>query len=307
MTALARTPESGTAAAAAGETSLEGRTPVRRIGYGTMQLPGLPVAWGPPRDHDEALQVLRRAMELGVQLVDTAGFYGPAVADELIAEALHPYPDDLVIATKVGVRRGADRSWLPDAAPASIREQVEASLRRLRRDSVELVYLRLADGVALADSLVPLPESFGALAGLRDRGLVRHLGLSSASGDQLKAAQAIAPVAAVQNHFNLRDRSGEGVLERCEREGIAFVPYFPLAAGQLARSEEVLAVARKHGATAAQVALAWLLARSPATLLIPGTSSVTHLAENVAAAAVRLDDEDMAALDRRSPAASTPS
>ena len=190
-------------AAGAGELRLDGETPVRRIGYGAMQLPGLPVAWGPPRDHDAALDVLRRARELGIQLIDTAPFYGPEVADRLIAEALHPYPEDLVISTKVGVRRGADRSWVPDAAPASLREQVEASLRRLRAEALGLVHLRLADAVVLSDSSVPLADSFGALAELRERGLVRHLGLSSATDVQLAEARAIAPVAAVQNPFNL--------------------------------------------------------------------------------------------------------
>jgi len=284
-------------AAQAGELRLDGETPVRRMGYGAMQLPGLPAAWGPPRDHEEALHVLRRAPELGVQLIDTAGFYGPEIADELIAEALHPYPAGLVIATKVGVRRGSDRSWLPDASAASLREQVEASARRLRVDTLDLVHLRLADGMALADSGVPLSESFGALAALHDEGLVRHLGLSSATEAQLVEARAIASVAAVQNHFNLANRAGAAVLEQCEREGIVFTPYFPLARGELTRSPALIEVAARHGATPAQVALGWLLARSPATLLIPGTSAVEHLEENVAAAALRLEAEDMRALD----------
>jgi pyridoxine 4-dehydrogenase len=293
MTAIAEK----TIAAQSGELRLDGETPVRRMGYGAMQLPGLPIAWGPPRDHDEALRVLRRAPELGVQLIDTAGFYGPEIVDELIAEALHPYPEELLISTKVGVRRGADRSWLPDASPASLREQVAASARRLRVDTLDLVHLRLADGVALADSGVPLAESYGALAALRDEGLVRHLGVSSATEEQLAEARAIAPVAAVQNHFNLADRAGTAMLELCEREGIAFIPYFPLGRGELTRSDALAGVAERHGATAAQVALGWLLARSPATLVIPGTSSVVHLEENVAAATLRLTARDMAALD----------
>jgi pyridoxine 4-dehydrogenase len=292
MTAAAM-PIDSPPAAAAGAIALGGERTVRRLGYGAMQLP---VAWGPPRDHAEALRVLRRAVDLGVELIDTAGFYGPDVADELIAEALHPYPSGLVISTKVGVRRGADRSWLPDAAPASLREQVEASLRRLSVDALDLVHLRLADGVALSNSRVPLADSFGTLADLRERGLIRHLGLSSAGAAQLAEARALAPVVAVQNHFNLADRSGEGMLEHCEREGIAFVPYFPLARGELARSARLAEIADRHGASAAQVALAWLLARSPSTLLIPGTSSVAHLEANVAAAALRLDDDEMAGL-----------
>jgi pyridoxine 4-dehydrogenase len=289
-------------ASGAGELQLDAKTSVRRMGYGTMQLPGLPVAWGPPRDREEALRVLRRAHELGVQLIDTAGFYGPEVADQLIFEALYPYPADLLIASKVGVRRGVDRSWLPDAAPASLREQVEASLRRLRVDALDLVYLRLADGVALADSHVPLEDSVGALAELRAEGLVRHLGLSSATEAELDRARRIAPVAAVQNHFNLADRSGEAMLELCAREDIAFVPYFPLARGELAHSAALDAIARAHDATAAQVALAWLLQRSATTLVIPGTASVTHLEENVAAARVRLEQGELEALDRLSAA-----
>jgi aryl-alcohol dehydrogenase-like predicted oxidoreductase len=295
MTTATANPDTITAAAA-GELWLGGETPVRRMGYGTMQLPGLPIAWGPPRDHEEAISVLRRAVELGVQLIDTAGFYGPAITDELIAEALHPYPGDVVISTKVGVRRGGDRSWIPDAAPASLREQVEASLRRLRIETVDLVHLRLADPVALDDSRVPLSESFGALAELQAEGLVRHLGLSSATEEQLAEARTIAPVDAVQNHFNVADRSGAPTLRRCEREGIAFIPYFPLARGELTRSDELARIARRHDATAAQVALAWLLRHSPATLLIPGTSSVAHLEQNLAAASLRLDADDMSAI-----------
>jgi len=293
MSTLSSTPP----ASLAGELRLAGATPVARLGYGAMQLPGLPIAWGPPRDHAEAVRVLRRAVELGVRLIDTAGFYGPAVADELIAEALHPYPADLVISTKVGVRRGADRSWLPDAAPASLREQVESSLRRLHVEALDLVHLRLSDGFALAESHVPLAESFGALAELRERGLIRHLGLSSATEAQLAEARAIAPVAALQNPLSLANRSETALLKACAREGIAFLPFFPLARGTLTRSRELVAVADKHEATPAQVALAWLLHVAPNTLLIPGTSSVAHLEENVAAAALHLDADDLAALD----------
>jgi pyridoxine 4-dehydrogenase len=287
-------------AAAAGVLLLGRETPVPRMGFGAMQLPG-PGVWGPPRDRAAALAVLRRAVELGVRLIDTAGFYGPNVADELIADALHPYPDDLALATKVGVRRGHDRSWLPDAAPASLREQVEASLRRLRTDVLDLVHLRLADGAVLADSHVPLSDSFGALAELRDRGLVRHLGLSSATRTQLRQAQTIAPVAAVQNRFNLADRADEPLLRACQARGIAFTPYFPLARGRLLAGGLLAEVAGRHGATPAQVALAWLLQTSPATLLIPGTSSLAHLEENLAAATLRLDPDEIAALDAWTP------
>jgi aryl-alcohol dehydrogenase-like predicted oxidoreductase len=196
------------------------------------------------------------------------------------------------------VRRGADRSWLPDAAPASLREQVESSLRRLRADALDLVHLRLADPIVLDDSRVPLADSFGALAELRERGLIRHLGLSSATEAQLAEAREIAPVASVQNHFNLADRSGEPMLELCVAEGIAFTAYFPLARGELARSEDVAAIAGRHDASPGQVALAWLVHRSPVTLVIPGTASIEHLEENVAAVALELDAEDLAALDR---------
>jgi pyridoxine 4-dehydrogenase len=286
-----------TPAREAGEFMLGGETPVPRMGFGAMQLPGLPIAWGPPRDPGEARAVLRRAVELGVRLIDTAGFYGPGVADELIAAALHPYPDDLVIATKVGVRRGEDRSWLPDASPASLREQVEADARRLRVHTLDVVHLRLPDGMALPDSRVPLADSFGALAELREQGLIRHLALSSANEEQLAEAQAIAPVVAVQNLYNLGARDAEGVLRACEREGIAFTPYFPLARGELLRSEAVAAMAAHHDATPAQVALAWLLQSSPVTLLIPGTSSLRHLEENVKAAGLMLTPAEMTALE----------
>jgi aryl-alcohol dehydrogenase-like predicted oxidoreductase len=260
-----------------------------------MQLAG-PRVWGPPRDRDAALAVLRRAVELGVRLIDTAGFYGPRVADQLIAEALHPYPDGLVLSTKVGVRRGDDGSWLPDAAPASLREQVEASLRRLRTETLDLVQLRLPDDTLLADSHVPLGDSIGALTELRTRGLVRHLGLSSATEAQLREAQTITSIAAIQNVYNITDRTHEHLLRTCERENIAFIPYFPLGRGELAHDPRLAEMAKRHGATPAQVALAFLLHASSVTLLIPGTSSLAHLEENVRAGSLQLDAGEVLAL-----------
>jgi pyridoxine 4-dehydrogenase len=279
-------------AAAAGIFELGGDLAVRRLGYGAMRLPG-PGVWGEPKDPDGAKAVLRRAIELGVNLIDTAGFYGPEVADRLIAEALHPYPDDLVIATKVGVERGPDKSWDPHARPDELRADVEGNLRRLKLDRLDLVYLRLGDGRVMEESGVPLAESFGALAELKEEGKIRHLGLSSVTLEAFEEAKKIAPVAAVQNLYNLANRSSEALLAACEEEGIAFVPFFPLAIGELARSDGQMAeFASRRGVTPAQIALAWLLARSPAILPIPGTSSVAHLEENVAAASIELSGEE---------------
>ena len=288
-------------AAAAGTFELGGDLEVWRLGYGVMRLPG-PGVWGEPKDPDGAKAVLRRAIELGVNLIDTAGFYGPEVADRLIAEALHPYPDDLVIATKVGVKRGPDKSWNPHARPDELRADVEGDLRRLKLERLDLVYLRLGDGWVLADSAVPLAESFGALAELKEEGKIRHLGLSSATLETFGEARKIAPVVAVQNLYNLANRSSQALLEACEEEGIAFVPFFPLAIGELAKPEgRVAEIASRRGATAAQVALAWLLARSPAILAIPGTSSVRHLEENVAAASIGLSQEEVEELADAAP------
>jgi pyridoxine 4-dehydrogenase len=288
-------------AAAAGTSELGGDLEVRRLGYGAMRLPG-PGVWGEPKDPDGAKAVLRRAIELGVNLIDTAGFYGPEVADRLIAEALHPYPDNLVIATKVGVKRGPDRSWNPHARPDEIRAEVEGDLRRLKLEQLDLVYLRLGDGRVLADSGVPLADSFGALAELKEEGKIRHLGLSSATLEEFEEASKIAPVAAVQNLYNLADRSSEALLEACEEEGIPFVPFFPLAIGELAKPEgQVAEIASRRGATPAQVALAWLLARSPAILVIPGTSSVRHLEENIASASIGLSREEVEELANAAP------
>ncbi|GAA0361670.1 oxidoreductase [Microbispora corallina] len=287
---------------------------VRRLGYGAMHLPG-PGVWGPPPDRDAALAVLRGAVELGVTHIDTADFYGPHVANDLIREALHPYPDDLVVATKVGVVRDGSRAWTPAADPASLRAQVEENLARLGADALDLVYLRVGGDGLLPPDTTPFAESFGALAELRERGLVRHLGLSGVTTGQLAEARRIAPVVAVQNRFHVADRSGADVLSACEAAGIAFVPYFPLAAGMLRPGLDLSQappgmapdaghlgtldeIAGRYGATRIQVALAWVLAHSPVTLAIPGTSSLAHLRENVAAAAMALGPDDVAVLDK---------
>lgn len=285
-----------------------------RLGYGAMQLPG-PGVWGPPQDHGTALAVLRRAAALGVTHIDTSDFYGPHVANDLIKEALHPYPDDLVIATKVGVVRDEWHGFEAAATPEQLREQVEENLDRLGRDRLDLVYLRVGGDGLLFPSEVPFAESFGALADLHRRGLIRNLGLSGVTTSQLAEAQAIAPVAAVQNRFHLFDRSSADVLSACEAAGIAFTAYFPLAAGMLrpgldlsqvpagmAPSTEQFAaldgIADRYDATRAQVALSWLLGHSPVTLAIPGTSSLAHLEENMAVADLTLSGEDLAILDK---------
>ncbi len=275
---------------------LGGDLPVRRLGFGAMRLPG-PGVWGEPTDPDAARAVLRRAIDLGMNLIDTADFYGPEVANRLIAETLHPYPDDLVIATKVGFVRGADRSWQAAARPERLRAAVEDNLRHLRLDHLELVYLRLGGEGYPSVAEVPLAESLGALADLRAAGTIRHIGISNVTTAQLAAARELVPIAAVTNRYNLADRAGEAVLAAAVAAGIAFVPYNPLAIGALAREGGPLAeIARRHAVAPAQIALAWLLARSPAMLLIPGTTSVAHLEENARAATLHLTAAEIAAL-----------
>jgi pyridoxine 4-dehydrogenase len=278
------------------ETFSIGSRRVRRIGFGAMRLPG-PGVWGPPADRDAALAVLRRAVALGVDHIDTAQYYGPDVANELIRAALHPYPEGLLIATKVGARRGGDRSWLPAATPEELRAAVHDNLRSLGIERLGLVNFRFGgDGTGLAESGVPLAESLGALIELREQGLVEAIGVSAVSVAELHAARALTAVAEVQNHFSLADRSGADVLDACAELGIAFVPFFPLGAGDLLARPPLRAVADRHGATPAQVALAWLLAIGPHVLAIPGTSSVAHLEENLAAGGLALDDKDLAVL-----------
>jgi pyridoxine 4-dehydrogenase len=262
---------------------------VRRLGYGTMRLTGEGV-WGPPDNHDEAIAVLRRAVELGVNLLDTADSYGPYVAEQLIAEALYPYPEDLVIATKGGLTRTGPGEWPRDGRPEHLREACEGSLERLRLERIDVYQLHAPD------PNVPYEESVGAMKELQDEGKVRHIGVSNVSVEQLATARKIVAVVSVQNRFNLGDRHSADVLEVCQADGLPFIPWFPLNAGSLAEPGGVAAeIADNHGATPAQIALAWLL-QIPGTLPIPGTSSVAHLEENLAAAQIQLSDEEIARL-----------
>jgi pyridoxine 4-dehydrogenase len=273
-----------------GTLELGGELQVRRLGFGAMRITGDGI-WGPPDDPDEARRVLRRAVELGVNLIDTADSYGPEVSEQLIAEALHPYPDDLVIATKAGLTRSGPGNWARDGRPEHLRAAVESSLTRLRLDRIDVLQLHAVD------PNVPLEESLGALIELRDAGKIRHLGVSNVSLEQLDRALELTPLVSVQNRFNLQDRSAEDVLEASAERGLAFIPWFPLATGSLARPGSALdEIAERHGATPAHVALGWLLARSEAMLPIPGTSSVEHLEENLGAAELELSDEELAAL-----------
>jgi pyridoxine 4-dehydrogenase len=271
---------------------LGGDLTVRRLGYGTMQLPG-PGVWGPPRDHDEAIRVLRRAVELGVNFIDTADSYGPHVAEELIAEALYPYPTGLVIATKAGltrfgpVTRSGPSQWPPVGRPEYLRQQAEMSLRRMKLDRIDLFQLHRID------PKVPLEDQLGELKRLQDEGKIRYIGLSGVSVGQLTAAQQIAAVVSVQNQFSVTDRAAEPVLDHCARQGIAFIPYRPLAASAPPAARSRLAeLAARHDATPAQLALAWLLERSPVMLPIPGTSSVRHLEDNMRGARIRLTADE---------------
>jgi aryl-alcohol dehydrogenase-like predicted oxidoreductase len=266
---------------------------ISRMGFGAMQLAG-PGVFGPPRDRDQALAVLREAVDLGVTHIDTSDFYGPFVVNELIREALHPYPADLRIVTKVGARRDQDGGWHPSLEPADLVAQVRENLAHLGVDVLDVVNLRLSHAGTGEESVA---EAFGALAELRKEGLIRHLGLSEASDVQLTEAQGIAPVVTVQNHYNLAHRSDDALVDRCAAEGIAYAPYFPLGGFTPLQSAELSDVATRLGASPQQVALAWLLRRSPAMALIPGTSSVAHLRENIAAADLVLPPEAVTALD----------
>jgi aryl-alcohol dehydrogenase-like predicted oxidoreductase len=278
-------------AAAAGTFPLGGDLLVNRLGFGAMRLTGWGIL-GEPEDPEEARRVLRRAVELGVNLIDTADSYGPEVSERLIAEALHPYPDDLVVATKGGLTRPGGR-WVPDGRPEHLREACEGSLRRLKVERIDLYQLHAPD------PKIAFEDSVWALALLRDEGKIRHVGLSNVGVRELEIALDIVPVAAVQNRYNLSERFSEAVLQACEREGVGFIPWYPLATGRLARRGGPLEeVAERHDATPSQVALAWLLGHSPAMVPIPGTSSVAHLEENVAAATLELTEEEMAMLER---------
>jgi aryl-alcohol dehydrogenase-like predicted oxidoreductase len=273
---------------------LGGDLEVHRLGLGAMRITGDGI-WGPPADRDAALAVLRRAVELGVDLIDTADSYGPHVSEQLIADALHPYPEGLVIATKGGLERSGPGEWSRNGRPEHLREACERSLRDLQVDRIDLYQLHAVDPD------VPYAESVGALKELQDEGKIRHVGVSNVSAEQLDEARSIVDVVSVQNRFNLGDRSSADVLAVCERDGLGFFPWFPLAAGNLARPGGVLAeIAEAHDATPGQVALAWLLARSPVMLPIPGTGSPAHLEENLAAADLSLTDDELERLEHAS-------
>lgn len=277
-------------AAASGTFAIGGDLTVNRLGYGAMQLTG-PGVWGDPADPDEAVRVLRRAVELGVNFIDTADSYGPFVSEQLIRKALYPYTDDLVIATKVGLTRAGPGDWRPVGRPEYIRQQCELSLRHLGVDRIELYQLHRID------QKVSLDDQLGEFVALQREGKIRHIGLSEVSVKQIKSARKIADIVSVQNLFNLSDRSAEPALEYCEANGMAFIPWFPLATGVLAKPGGPLdELAHKHGATPSQLALAWLLRRSPVMLPIPGTSSVAHVEDNTAAAAIELTDKEFKAL-----------
>ena len=275
-------------AAAAGELWLGGLH-VRRMGFGAMRVCG-PGVWGPPRERGAAQRVFRRAIELGVNFFDTADSYGPHVDEELIAEALHPYPEGLVIATKGGLVRPNRNAWDPDGRPEHLRHALEGSLRRLRLECIDLYQLHAPD------PRVPFADSVGALADMQRAGKIRHIGVSNVSVEELEAARRVATIVSVQNEYNLGERASEDVLAACQQLGIAFLPWYPLGAGALLRSGGVKKLAKRHGVSAAQVALAWLLARSPVMLPIPGTASLDHLEENVASAALRIPAEELASL-----------
>jgi pyridoxine 4-dehydrogenase len=271
--------------------TIGGDLEVRRLGYGAMRITGNGI-WGPPDDPEGAKRLLRRVVELGVNLIDTADSYGPEVSENLIAEALHPYPDGLVIATKGGLRRTGPGQWPRDGRPERLKECCEASLRRLRLDRIDLYQLHSPD------PQVPLEESVGALKELQDEGKIRHVGVSNVSREELERARAVVEVVTVQNRYNLTERHSESVLEACERDRLGFIPWFPLAIGELARPGGPLDdLARRHDAAPGQLALAWLLARSPVMLPIPGTASVEHLEENVAAQSIELDPNEVERLE----------
>jgi pyridoxine 4-dehydrogenase len=279
-----------TSAAPAGTFTIGGDLPVHRMGYGAMRITGEGI-WGEPDDPDAARALLRRALELGVNLIDTADSYGPQVSERLIAEALHPYPDELVIATKGGSVRPGPGQWVLNGRPEHLKQACEDSLRRLRLDRIDLYQLHAID------PNVPLAESLGALKELQDQGKVRHIGVSNFNARQLEEARGLVDVVSVQNRYSVSDRGSQDVLDACEANHIAFLPYFPLAAGRLTRPGGALdAIAKAHDATTGQVALAWLLQSSPNAIPIPGTSSGEHLEENYAAASLELSSEEMETL-----------
>ena len=268
-----------------------GDLPVHRLGYGAMQLTG-PGVWGEPADRPGALEVVRKAVELGVDFIDTADSYGPQVSEQIIAEAAFPYPDGLVIATKAGLTRTGPGVWPPVGRPAYLKQQVELSLRNLKVDTIDLIQLHRIDPE------VPLADQLGAFAELKEQGKVRHIGVSEVSVAELEQARQITEIVSVQNLYNLTNRQSQDVLDYATENGIAFIPWFPIATGDLAKPDSpVAAVAKELDATPSQVALAWLLQKSPVILPIPGTKSVDHLVENLGAAQLTLSDDDVAKLD----------
>jgi pyridoxine 4-dehydrogenase len=279
-------------AALAGTIEIGGDLTVNRFGFGAMRLTGEGI-WGEPADREECKRVLRRVIEVGINFIDTADSYGPEVSERLIAETLHPYPDDLVIATKAGLRRPGPGQWVPDGRPEYLKKQVEGSLRRLRVDEIDILQLHRPD------PKVPLEESIGALVELKDQGKIRHLGLSNVTVEQLKQAERLTPIVSVQNRYNMFDRESEPVLEQCSLEELAFIPWRPVGGGELADSEGALSrIARKYDATPTQVGLAWLLSHSPVMLPIAGTSKVAHIDENLGAVALDIAPSDLAELDK---------
>jgi aryl-alcohol dehydrogenase-like predicted oxidoreductase len=278
-------------AAASGTITL-GDLTVNRLGFGAMRITG-PGIWGEPKDIDEARRVLKRAVELGVNFIDTADSYGPSVSEQIIGDTLYPYPEGLVIATKGGLTRQGPDQWAPVGRPEYLRQQVEMSLRRLRLERIDLYQLHRID------PRVPVEESLGALKDFQVQGKIRHIGLSEVTSEEIERARKTVEIVSVQNRYNISDRAHEKTLNWCERQKIAFIPWFPVAAGKLARPGGVLDdAARRHGVTVAQLSIAWLLHRSPVMLPIPGTSSVRHLEENVAAAAVKLSPDEWKAIER---------
>jgi len=278
--------------------TIGGDLTVNRLGFGAMRLTGKGV-WGPPADHDECIRVLRRLVDIGVDFIDTADSYGPYVSEELIKEALHPYPDGLVVATKAGLLRTGPDVWPVLGFPAYLRQECEMSLRRLGVDAIDLFQLHRID------DKFPAEDQVGELVKLQQEGKIRHIGLSEVNVDQLEAAQKVATIASVQNMYNLSVRTAEPVLEACESQNIGFIPWFPLAAGPLAAADGPLQrIAADHDASPSQLALAWLLKRSPVMLPIPGTSKVAHLEENVAAASIELSDAEFETLSKAGSAAS---
>lgn len=276
-------------AAASGPFTIAGDLDVNRLGYGAMRITGKGI-WGPPEDLDNARAVLRRAVGLGVNFIDTADSYGPDVSEELIADALYPYPDGMVIATKGGFRRPGPGKWSANGRPEYLRAACEGSLRRLRLERIDLYQLHTPDRD------VPYEESLGALGELRDEGKIRHVGVSNVTLEQLEQARSIVEVTTVQNRYSLGDRGAQDVLDHCEAEGVGFIPWFPLGAGQLADAGVLRELAERHEASPFQIALAWLLHVSTVTLPIPGTKSLEHLEENVAAAEIALTEDEVAQL-----------